>query len=103
MPDGARTRDRRDVRHHRPDRSPPSIAAFPQGPRVRARSALHDGPLTIRSMGMLIRLLLTKLLPARLGWVVAAYVMARALASRQEPRDRVARARPTGPGFDRPH
>jgi hypothetical protein len=35
-------------------------------------------------MGTLIRLLLTRLLPARLAWVVAAFVLGRALAARRE-------------------
>jgi hypothetical protein len=35
-------------------------------------------------MGMLIRLLLTKSLPARLAWIVAAFVLGRAIAGRQE-------------------
>ena len=34
-------------------------------------------------MGTLFRLLLTKLLPARLAWVVAVYVFGRALATRR--------------------
>ena len=33
---------------------------------------------------MIIRLLLTKFLPARLAWVVAAFVLGRALAGRRE-------------------
>lgn len=36
-------------------------------------------------MGMILRLLLTKLLPARLAWVVAAFVFGRALAARRRP------------------
>jgi len=35
-------------------------------------------------MALLIRLLLTKILPARLAWVVAAFVFGRALAARRE-------------------
>jgi hypothetical protein len=35
-------------------------------------------------MGSLVRLLLTRILPARLAWVVAAFVIGRLLASRSE-------------------
>lgn len=38
-------------------------------------------------MGTIIRLLLTRLLPARLTWIVAAFVLARALAAREPARD----------------
>jgi hypothetical protein len=46
--------------------------------------ALAASPGQSGRMGMLIRLLLTKFLPARLAWIVAAFVFARALAGRRE-------------------
>ena len=39
-----------------------------------------------RWMAMLLRLLLTKLLPARTMWVLAAFVLGRAVAARRERR-----------------
>ncbi len=36
-------------------------------------------------MGMILRLLLTKLLPGRLAWVVTAFVIGRALAAHRQP------------------
>jgi hypothetical protein len=44
-------------------------------------------------MGSLLRLLLLKFLPARLAWVVGAFVLARVLAGRRE--------RATGPRGER--
>jgi hypothetical protein len=35
-------------------------------------------------MGILVKILLTKFLPARLAWVAAAFVLGRALAARRE-------------------
>ncbi len=35
-------------------------------------------------MGMLFKLLLTKVLPARLAWIVAAFVLARAVVGHRE-------------------
>ena len=41
-------------------------------------------------MGTIIRLLIMKFLPARIAWVVGAFVLARVLTNRRE--------RPTDPG-----
>ena len=35
-------------------------------------------------MGTLIRLLLLKFLPARLAWIISAFILARVLAGRRE-------------------
>ncbi|MFN8620838.1 MAG: hypothetical protein U0869_08860 [Chloroflexota bacterium] len=35
-------------------------------------------------MGMILRLLLTRLLPGRLAWVVAAFLFSKAMAARRQ-------------------
>lgn len=50
-----------------------------------ARGRRHPRAGTIPSMGMILRLLLTRLLPARFAWVVTAFVLGRALAARRRP------------------
>jgi hypothetical protein len=58
--------------HARPQRSDAVLWSW-RGP----------GRGTVWPMGTIIRLLFTKLLPGRLAWVVAAFVVGRALAARR--------------------
>ena len=46
-------------------------------------------------MGTLLRLIVTRFLPGRLGWVIAAWVIARLLARRQAASTAGAPPRPT--------